>query len=291
MLSTLDPHSMLLEPRVYREMTVQTRGVFGGLGFVIAMRDGNLTVMRVLRNTPAQRAGIRAKDVISRIEEQSTINMDLQDAVDRLRGKPHTRINITVARAGWTEPKRISLVREIINIESVPQARLLEGGVGYVKLATFAANASKDLSAAIQQQRTQAGGNLRGLIVDLRGNGGGLLEQAIQIGDLFLSEGVIVKTVGGGDGRRVNEVKEAHADPGDLTGLPLVVLVNNASASASEIVAGALRGNNRALVLGRQTFGKGSVQVLYDFSDPSRPGEDTALPTCSSFRAGPSRTR
>jgi carboxyl-terminal processing protease len=277
MLSTLDPHSMLLEPRVYREMTVQTRGVFGGLGFVIAMRDGNLTVVRVLRNTPAQRAGIRAKDVISRIEEQSTINMDLQDAVDRLRGKPHTRINITVARTGWAEPKRISLVREIINIESVPQAKLLEGGVGYVKLATFAANASKDLSAAIQQQRTQAGGNLRGLVLDLRGNGGGLLEQAIQIGDLFLSDGVIVKTVGGGDGRRVNEVKEAHADPADLTGLPLVVLVNNASASASEIVAGALRGNNRALVLGRQTFGKGSVQVLYDFSDPSRPGEDTAL--------------
>ncbi len=277
MLSTLDPHSVLLEPKYFKEMKLQTKGEFGGLGFVIAMRDGNLTVVKVLKGTPAQRAGIRGKDVITKIEEQSTVNMDLQDAVDRLRGKPSTRVAITVQRAGWPEPKRFGLSREIINVETVPQAKLLDNGVGYVKISQFSANTTRDLAAAIAQERTEAGGKLKGLILDLRGNPGGLLEQAIQVSDLFLSEGVIVKTVGEGDRVRIHEVKEAHADPGDMTDLPLVVIVNNSSASASEIVAGALKNNNRALVIGRQTFGKGSVQVLYDFADPAKPSEDSAL--------------
>jgi carboxyl-terminal processing protease len=276
MLSTLDPHSILLEPKYFKEMKLQTRGEFGGLGFVISMRDGNLTVVKVLKNTPAARAGIRAKDVITKIEEQSTINMDLQDAVDRLRGRPQTKISITVQRANQ-EPRRLHIAREVINVETVPQAQLLEGNVGYVRLSQFSANSTRDLVQAIQQQKAQAGGKLEGLVLDLRGNPGGLLEQAIQVSDLFLSEGVIVKTVGEGDKQRIHEVKEATADPSDMTGLPLVVLVNNSSASASEIVAGALKNNNRALVVGRQTFGKGSVQVLYDFSDPSRPGDEAAL--------------
>jgi carboxyl-terminal processing protease len=275
LLSALDPHSILLDPKMYREMRLQTRGEFGGLGFVIATRDGNLTVVRVLKNTPAQRAGIRAKDVITKIGEQSTVNMDLQDAVERLRGKPATRVAITVARSGWPEARRIEIAREIINVETVPHAKLLAGGIGYVKLSQFSANSTRDLSAAIAQERAQAGGNLRGLILDLRGNPGGLLEQAISVSDLFLSEGVIVKTVG--EGMRMHEVKEAHADRGDLVDLPLVVLVNNSSASASEIVAGALKNNDRALVVGRQTFGKGSVQVLYDFADPAKPSEEAAL--------------
>jgi carboxyl-terminal processing protease len=276
MLSTLDPHTNLLEPKFFKEMKLQTRGEFGGLGFVIQMRDGNLTVVRVLKNTPAQRAGIKAKDVISKIEEQSTVNMDLQDAVDRLRGKPQTKIAITIQRPG-AEVRRLNLAREVINVETVPQAKLLEGNVGYVKLSQFSANSTRDLVQAIRQQRAQASGKLEGLVLDLRANPGGLLEQAISVSDLFLSEGVIVKTVGGGDKQRIHEVKEANADGADLTSLPLVVIVNNQSASASEIVAGALKNNGRALVIGRQTFGKGSVQVLDDLNDPTDSSEQAAL--------------
>jgi carboxyl-terminal processing protease len=275
LLGTLDPHSVLLEPKMYREMRLATKGEFGGLGFVIAMRDGNLTVVRVIKNTPAAKAGIRAKDVITRIEEQSTINMDLQDAVDRLRGKPSTRVSLTINRAGWPEAKKLQLQREIIAVETVPQSKLLAGNVGYVKLSQFSANTTRDLVGALAQLRAQAGGALKGLVLDLRANPGGLLEQAIQVSDLFLSQGVIVKTVG--EGMRMHEVKEAQPEREDVVGLPLVVIVNNSSASASEIVAGALKNNDRALVIGRQTFGKGSVQVLYDFSDPSRPTEESAL--------------
>ncbi len=274
MLSTLDPHSVLLEPRLFREMRLTTRGEFGGLGFVIAMRDGNLTVVKVLKNTPAQRAGIRAKDLIVKIEEQSTVNMDLQDAVDRLRGKPSTRVAITVNRPGWPEPRRLSIVRENITVETVPFAKVLDRGIGYVKVSGFAANTTRELKAALAQERAQAGGALKGLILDLRGNPGGLLEQAIEMSDLFLSSGLIVRTVG--HDRRDVQVANAHPDRDDLTGLPLVVLVNNASASASEIVAGALKNNGRALVVGRQTFGKGSVQVLYD-DLPGRHGDAPAL--------------
>ncbi len=275
MLSTLDPHSILLEPKMFREMRLQTRGEFGGLGFVIAMRDGDLTVVRVLKGTPAQRAGIKAKDIITKIGEQSTVNMDLQDAVDRLRGRPSTRVAITIHRNGWPEARRFDLAREIISVETVPQAKLLANGIGYVKLSQFSANTTRDLTSAIAQEKAQAGGQLKGLILDLRGNPGGLLEQAISVSDLFLSHGVIVKTVG--EGMKMHEVKEAHADRDDETSLPLVVIVNNNSASASEIVAGALKNNNRALVIGRQTFGKGSVQVLYDFSDPTNPRQESAL--------------
>jgi carboxyl-terminal processing protease len=278
MLQTLDPHSVLFDPKAFKEMKLQTRGEFGGLGFVVAMRDGNLTVVRVLKNTPAQRAGVRAKDVITKIEEQSTVEMDLQDAVDRLRGRPGTKVALSTQRTGQGEPRRLHLTREVISIETVPTAQLLEGGkVGYIRLTQFSNNSTRDLLQSIQQQKAAAGGKLQGLVLDLRGNPGGLLDQAIAVSDLFLSEGVIVKTVGEGDKQQIHEVKEASADASDLTGLPLVVVVNNSSASASEIVAGALKNNGRALVIGRQTFGKGSVQVLYDFSDPSRPAEEAAL--------------
>jgi carboxyl-terminal processing protease len=277
MLSTLDPHSVLLEPRFFQEMKLQTRGEFGGLGFVIQMRNGDLTVVKVLKNTPAQRAGIRARDVITKIEEQSTVNMDLQDAVDRLRGKPSTRVAITIRRAAWPEPRRMLITREMISLETVPQSRLLEGGVGYVKLSQFSAHARRDIATAVAQQRAEAGGKLTGLVLDLRGNPGGLLDQAILVSDLFLSDGVIVKTVGDGDQQRIHNVNEATADSSDLTGLPLVVIVSNSSASASEIVAGALKNNNRALVIGRHTFGKGSVQQLYDIDEPGAQDREAAL--------------
>jgi carboxyl-terminal processing protease len=276
-LQRLDPHSLILEPRQYRDMKVTTRGEFGGLGFVITMRDGNLTVVRVLRNTPAQRAGIRAKDLINKIEEQSTINMDLNDAVDRLRGRPNTKVAITLSRAGWTEPKRLQLTREVINYETVSQARLLEGGVGYVRLSQFSGNTTRDMRAAIDEQTKEAGGRLKGFVLDLRGNPGGLLDQATDVSDVFLSRGTIVKTVGDGSKQKVREVREAGADSDDLAELPLVVIVNSSSASASEIVAGALKNNGRALVIGRQTFGKGSVQQLFEFMEPGSRDEEGAL--------------
>jgi carboxyl-terminal processing protease len=276
-LQRLDPHSLILEPRQYRDMKVTTRGEFGGLGFVITMRDGNLTVVRVLRNTPAQKAGVRAKDVINKIEEQSTINMDLNDAVDRLRGRPNTKVAITISRGGWTEPKRLQLTREVINYETVSQAKLLEGGIGYVRLSQFSGNTTRDMRAAIEEQTKQAGGQLKGFVLDLRGNPGGLLDQATDVSDVFLSRGTIVKTVGDGSKQKVREVREAGADRDDLADLPLVVIVNSTSASASEIVAGALKNNGRALVIGRQTFGKGSVQQLFEFVEPGSKSEEGAL--------------
>lgn len=282
-LQRLDPHSLILEPRQYRDMKVTTRGEFGGLGFVITMRDGNLTVVRVLRNTPAQRAGIRAKDVINKIEEQSTINMDLNDAVDRLRGRPNTKVSITISRAGWTEPKRLQLTREVINYETVSQARLLDGGVGYVRLSQFSGNTTRDLQAAIAEQAQAAGGKLKGFVLDLRGNPGGLLDQATDVSDVFLSRGTIVKTVGDGSKQKVREVREASADRDDLADLPLVVIVNSSSASASEIVAGALKNNGRALVIGRQTFGKGSVQQLFEFVEPGTRDEGALKLTTAQY--------
>lgn len=282
-LQRLDPHSLILEPRQYRDMKVTTRGEFGGLGFVITMRDGNLTVVRVLRNTPAQRAGVRAKDVINKIEEQSTINMDLNDAVDRLRGRPNTKVAITISRAGWTEPKRLQLSREVINYETVSQSKLLDGGIGYVRLSQFSGNTTRDLQRALEDQAQAAGGPLKGFVLDLRGNPGGLLDQATDVSDVFLSRGTIVKTVGDGSKQKVREVREAGADRDDLAELPMVVIVNSSSASASEIVAGALKNNGRALVIGRQTFGKGSVQQLFEFVEPGSKDEGALKLTTAQY--------
>ncbi len=265
MLSTLDPHSILLNPNYFKEMKLQTKGEFGGLGFVIKMQEGQLTVVKVLKNTPAWRAGIKAKDHIAKIEEESTINMDLNDAVNRLRGKPDSEISITIARAGWPAPRRFALVRAIIQIESV-EPKLLSHNVGYVRVKNFQSNTARDLVSALRALRRDSNGNLKGVVLDMRNNPGGLLEQAIQVADLFLTQGTIVTTVGQMD--KLREVKKAHAEDTESE-LPLVLLVNRGSASASEIVAGALKNLNRGVVVGGQTFGKGSVQVLYDFPDES----------------------
>ncbi len=274
MLSTLDPHSILLKPDYFKEMKLQTKGEFGGLGFIIQMKEGNLTVVRVLKNTPAQRAGIKSKDVIQRIGNESTVNMDLNDAVDRLRGKPGSDVSLTVVRSSWPAPKQMTLTRAIINVESV-EGKLLDSNVGYIKLKGFQGNTARDLHAELKRLKAEAqqspkdpkAPGLKGVVLDLRGNPGGQLEQAIQVSDAFISEGTVVTTVGYSD--KMREVKKAHADDADTTGLPLVVIVNSGSASASEIVAGALKNLGRAVVVGRQSFGKGSVQVLYDFPDES----------------------
>jgi carboxyl-terminal processing protease len=271
MLQTLDPHSVLLTPQYYNEMKLTTKGEFGGLGFVIQMREGVLTVVKVLPKTPAFRAGIKKDDQIIRIGEESTVNMDLNEAVGKLRGVVDSRVTITVARKSWEKPQPLTLARALITIESV-QSKLLASGVGYVRLKNFQANTTRDLQQALEEldaqaKQTQASPNgLKGLVLDLRGNPGGLLDQAIQVSDLFVSQGTIVATVGLSD--KLREEKRAHADDGD-DAYPVAVLVNAGSASASEIVAGALKNLNRAVIIGRQSFGKGSVQVLYDFPDNS----------------------
>jgi carboxyl-terminal processing protease len=274
MLSTLDPHSWLLKPELYKEMKVQTRGEFGGLGFVISMREDRLTVNRVLKNTPAFRAGVKRGDVITQIDADSTVSMDLQEAVDRMRGKPGTKVTIHVNRKG-SDPRKLELTRDLITFETVT-SKLLEGGVGYVKLASFSGTTTRDMQAAIRamkgQLRSSGGGNLKGLILDLRGNPGGLLEQAIQVSDTFVEEGTIVTTVGMNG--QLRDPKMARNDGGERE-FPMAVLISSDSASASEIVAGALKNLNRAVIVGRQSFGKGSVQLLYDF--PDRDAGESAL--------------
>lgn len=270
MLSSLDPHSILLKPEYFKEMKLSTKGEFGGLGFVISMREGDLTVMKVLKGTkenptPALRAGIKPKDRILRIGAESTVNMDLNSAVERLRGRPGSKIAITVQREGWPEPRQLTLARAKIEIESV-ESRLLSNDVGYVRIKNFQGNTSRDLTSQLRALRAQAGGKLAGVVLDLRGNPGGLLEQAIQVSDVFVESGTIVTTVGMSD--KLREVKKARAEDTESQ-LPVAVLVNSGSASASEIVSGALKNLDRAVVIGRTTFGKGSVQVLYDFPDDS----------------------
>ncbi|HEY0881689.1 MAG TPA: MXAN_5808 family serine peptidase, partial [Archangium sp.] len=246
------------------------KGEFGGLGFVIQMREGVLTVVKVLPKTPAFRGGIKKDDQILRIGEESTVNMDLNEAVGKLRGPVDSKVTIAVMRKGWDKPQSMTVTRALITIESV-QSKLLAQNVGYVRLKNFQGNTTRDLQAAIGELGDQArkGGSangIKGLVLDLRGNPGGLLDQAIQVSDLFLSSGTIVSTVGLSD--KLREEKRAHQDDEDEA-FPIAVLVNAGSASASEIVAGALKNQNRAVIIGRQSFGKGSVQVLYDFPDES----------------------
>jgi carboxyl-terminal processing protease len=271
MLSTLDPHSWLLKPDLYKEMKVQTRGEFGGLGFVISMIDDRLTVRKVLRNTPAWRAGIKKGDVITQIDADSTVSMELQEAVDRMRGKPGTRVSIVVQHKGQ-EPRKLDMVRATVTYETVI-SKLLDHGIGYVRLSGFSGTTTRDMQAAIRAMKQQNGGFLRGLVLDVRGNPGGLLEQAIQVSDSFVEEGTIVTTVGVNGTLR--EPKLARNDGGERE-FPMAVLVSSESASASEIVAGALKNLNRAVIVGRQSFGKGSVQVLYDFKDKDS-GDESAL--------------
>src|SRR5205823_3526333 len=267
MLSTLDPHSWLLKPDVYKEMKVQTRGEFGGLGFVISMIEDKLTVRKVLKNTPAYKGGVKKGDVITQIDNDSTVSMELQEAVDRMRGKPGTKVSIWVAHKG-AEPRRLDLTRALVTYETVI-SKLLDNGIGYVRLSGFSGTTTRDMMGAIRSMKQQNGGSLRGLVLDMRGNPGGLLEQAIQVSDAFVEEGTIVTTVGVNGTLR--EPKLARADGAERE-FPMAVLISSESASASEIVAGALKNLNRAVIVGRQGFGKGSGQVLYGFKDRA-PGD------------------
>jgi carboxyl-terminal processing protease len=264
MLKTLDPHSVLMRPDDYREMKLSTRGKFGGLGIVIAIKETHLTVVNPIEDTPASKAGIKAGDRIVQINQDSTVNLALQDAVDMLRGAPNTKVDIYIVRDHWKAPRKFTLTRANIRIASVDHM-LLSDRVGLVRIKNFQNTTDEELGEALEDMKKQARG-LKGLVLDMRGNPGGLLDQAIKVADRFIDSGDIVTTVGYGD--KLREPKVANR-AGTEEPYPLVVLADSQSASASEIVAGALKNHKRAVIIGAQTFGKGSVQVIYDNKDDS----------------------
>jgi len=264
MLETLDPHSAYLNKEQCREMQTETKGTFGGLGIEITIKDGLLTVVAPIEDTPAWRAGLQAGDKILEIDGSPTKPMTLTEAVKRLRGKVGTKVTITVIRVGWTDTKKFTLVREIIHIITV-KTKVLEPGYAYVRIAQFNEKTWEDLDSALKKQESEPGG-LKGMVLDLRNNPGGLLEQAVKVSDAFVDSGLIVYT----DGRIADQKRryEAHKE-GTHPYVPMIVLVNGGTASASEIVAGALQDQGRAVLLGTQTFGKGSVQTIFDLDDGS----------------------
>lgn len=265
-LGTLDPHSRLMDPDSYEEFVVATQGEFGGLGIQIQMRDNQLTVISPVDDTPAARAGIRPGDRITKIEDESTDNMSLDDAVKRLRGPANTQIKITILR-GKLDPFDITLTRDRIKLKAV-ESTLLDEGVAYLKIKSFQENTAADLEKSLDTLQKQLGdGNpLKGAVVDLRNNPGGLLDEATALANRFIREGVIVTTV---DGRNTR-ANRARAAPAKKYGaLPVIVLVNEGSASASEIIAGAIKNQSRGLVMGQRTFGKGSVQNVFPLADRS----------------------
>ncbi|MFO1463529.1 MAG: S41 family peptidase [bacterium] len=264
MLGTLDPYTVFLTPDVYKELKVDTLGRFGGVGLEITLQNGVLTVVTPIEGTPAERAGVRPGDKILKINGAVTKGMNLADAVRRMRGGKHSKLVLTLWREGVAKPFDVSLTREEIKIKSV-KYEMLDQGIGYVRVSGFQENTAEELRKAVEQ--LSLGGKLKGLIIDLRNNPGGLLEQAIDMSNLFLKSGTIVSTRGR---KGPIELRSANGDAPYPT-LPLVLLLNKGSASASEIVAGALQDNKRAKLLGTQSFGKGSVQTVIDL------GEDTGV--------------
>lgn len=265
MLSALDPHSVILSPEMYRSMMEGNRGKFGGLGIVVRMIDGVLIVVEpVAGDVPARRAGIEEGDQILTIDGTPTLNMNISEAVELLKGEPKTTVRLSVMRKGWEKPKDIDVIRDEIQIPSL-ESDSLGDKIAYIRLKSFQGNSQSDMTKALEKLRKDMGG-INGLVFDLRGNPGGLLEQAVYIADNFLDSGNIVTTVGAND---------TLAQPRDATqgttqdNYPIIVLMDYSSASASEIVAGALKNNNRAIVVGDTSFGKGSVQVLYELPDKS----------------------
>ena len=268
MLASLDPHSSYMDATEYRDMQTQTRGEYGGLGIEVTSEDGVVRVVSPIDGTPAARAGIQAGDYLTAIDGQSIVGLTLNEAVQRMRGDAGSNIVVTVAREG-TDPFDVTLTREIINVRAVT-SRVEGGDIGVIRISTFNERTGSMLQDAIRTIRRDTGGRLRGVIVDLRNNPGGLLDQAIEVSDAFLDGGEVVST----RGRQPEDIQRYNARRGDdLAGVPVVVLVNGASASAAEIVAGALQDRNRALVVGTDSFGKGSVQTVI----PLQGGRDGAL--------------
>lgn len=256
MLTSLDPHSSFLNEKSFRDMQVQTKGEFGGLGIEVTMDSGLVKVVSPIDDTPAFRAGIKSGDLIFQLDDEAVMGLTLAEAVDRMRGRVGTDIKLTIRREG-REPFDVTITRAIIRIQSVRSH--LEKDIGYVRITTFNEQAAEGLKKAMKGFKDELGSKLKGVVLDLRNNPGGLLDQAVAISDSFLERGEIVST----RGRHEDDDHRYNAQPGDLAdGLPMVILINGGSASASEIVAGALQDHRRAVIMGTRSFGKGSVQTI-----------------------------
>ena len=258
MLSGLDPHSSYLDADAYHELQVGTTGEFGGLGIEVGMENGFVKVISPIDDTPAQRAGMQSGDLIIRIDDTPVKGLSLNEAVKLMRGKPGSKIKLTVIREGENKPLKVTIIRAIIKVSSVKE-RSLDPGFGYVRITQFQSNTGENLIQAVSRLKKENDNTLKGLILDLRNNPGGVLNAAVAVSDAFLEEGLIVYTEG-----RINDSHmKFNATPTDiLKGAPIIVLVNGGSASASEIVAGALQDHGRAVIMGNKTFGKGSVQTI-----------------------------
>ena len=267
MLQSLDPHSSYISPKSFKDLRANNKGEYGGLGMEVTMEDGFVKVIAPIDDTPAKRAGVKAGDFITEIEGKSIIGSTLTEAVDQMRGKPGEPINITIIREG-EDPIYLDITREVIKRQTVKFE--LKDGFGYARIAQFNEKAADGLRGAISDLQVENGGRLPGMVLDLRGNPGGLLTQSVEVSSVFLDGGEVVST----RGRRANDVNVYNAQKGQMAkNVPLIVLVDGASASASEIVAGALQDKGRALIIGMTTFGKGSVQDVI----PLRGGRDGAL--------------
>jgi carboxyl-terminal processing protease len=259
MLAGLDPHSSYMDPKSFRDMQVQTRGEFGGLGIEVTMEDGLVKVVAPIDETPAAKAGVMANDIITHLDDEAVQGLTLNQAVEKMRGPVNTKIKLRIMRKGADKPIEVTIVRDVIRVKSVRSHNEGED-IGYIRVTQFNEQTTEGLKKAISDLTTQLGAEkIKGFVVDLRNNPGGLLDQAISVSDAFLDKGEIVST----RGRNAEETQRFNARPGDLTkGKPVIVLINGGSASASEIVAGALQDHKRATLIGTRSFGKGSVQTI-----------------------------
>ncbi len=265
MLAGLDPHSAYLNQEEFKELQVGTSGEFGGLGIEVGMEDGFVKVISPIDDTPAQAAGVKAGDLIIRLDDTPVKGMSLNDAVKMMRGKPGTQILLTIMREGVQKPLKLTITRDVIRVKSV-KFRALDKGYGYLRITSFQNQTGEQVLKAISDLKKEHGGDLKGLVLDLRNNPGGVLGAAVAVSDAFLEQGMIVYT----EGRAKDAELRYTATPADaLKGAPMVVLVNGGSASASEIVAGALQDHKRAIIMGTRTFGKGSVQTIFPMSNNS----------------------
>ena len=265
MLSGLDPHSAYLDKEEFKDMNIATSGKFGGLGIEVQMQNGLVRVVSPIDDTPAAKAGIQPGDYIVKIDDTPVRGLTLSDAVQKMRGEPGSKIQLTLAREGEDKPIVLDLKREVINVTSV-RSKMLEPGLGYVRISSFTIETGASLDKELLKLKKDAGGSLKGIVLDLRNNPGGVLDAAVKVSDTFLEKGTVVSI----KGRDESSNREFIAKPGDeLNGKPIIVLVNGGSASASEIVAGALQDQKRAIIMGTRTFGKGSVQTIMPLQNDS----------------------
>ena len=258
MLTGLDPHSSYMDAKSFRDMQIQTRGEFGGLGIEVTMEDGLIKVVAPIDETPAAKAGVMANDIITHLDDEPVQGLSLNQAVEKMRGPVNTKIKLKIMRKGQDKPVEVSITRDVIRVRSV-RSRLDTDDVGVIRLTQFNEQTTEGLKKAIADLSTQAGDKLKGFVIDIRNNPGGLLDQAISVSDAFLEKGEIVST----RGRNAEETQRFNARAGDLTkDKPVIILINGGSASASEIVAGALQDHRRATIIGTRSFGKGSVQTI-----------------------------